>query len=134
MSIDGYVERVKRDAPTDSLILELCGRDGGDGYSPAGQSTLWIIKPTWEPPVGSTIWGSASTVEVQSPEGEKHEYIRRGYSALVEISAFRGNLFWCGCGWTGDYMASMGKQEAACCPECGGRDYLVNPNREQAKD
>lgn len=83
MSIDGFIEKVTRDEPFGAILIELAGRkDRGTGYTPAGQSKLRIVQPTWTPEVGMVIWGSASSVTIEAEP--KREYTRWGYTRLIE--------------------------------------------------
>ena len=100
MAIDAFVEKVTRvkkapDAegnlpPVDALELELCPRggftpEGEYEESLAGQPRLYLIEPAAPVPVGSQVWGGASSVEVIAPDGVRRTYQRVGYTRLTEL-------------------------------------------------
>lgn len=81
MSIDAVISRITRDG--NDLILDLIGREGGDG---PGQATLRILRYTFTPAIGQAIWGGSDSCIIEPVQGltRPRRYKRIGYTRLVE--------------------------------------------------
>lgn len=81
MAIDATILGVERDGA--DVVLTLGPRiDNDERLSIAGQERLRIINATYEPEVGTDIWGGGSFMELCSTP--KRRYRREGYTRLYE--------------------------------------------------
>lgn len=100
MSIDATIAFVQRTRHHGEEALELTLIDrppgnSGQSWGIAGQSTMWILSPTWEPDIGMDIWGGGGTVEiVDGPDdGHRPVYRREGYTRLREATDYPRGRF-----------------------------------------
>lgn len=129
MSIDATIAFVQctehQGHPASELtLIDRPPGDSGQSWGIAGQSTMWIIEPTWEPEIGMEIWGGSGIVEiVDGPDdGHRPVYRREGYTRLREaldyvrgrfVNGARDNRGDCpACGHWVNYRAGV-------CPGCG---------------
>ena len=100
MSIDATIAFVSRTTHQgeDALELTLMDRPPGErggSWGIAGQSTMWILSPTWTPEIGMEIWGGGGIVEIVDGSDEAHRpvYRREGYTRLREATDYPRGRF-----------------------------------------